>query len=102
MEKNHYKSLIVDDGYAAIEALGKESFDAILMDINMPLINGFETTRLIRKKGNQIPIIALTAFAKDEIESEARESGMNEILIKPFEASKLNKIIERLTKQEID
>lgn len=100
MEKNHYKSLIVDDGYAAIEALGKESFDAVLMDINMPLINGFETTRLIRKKGNQIPIIALTAFAKDEIEAEAMESGMNEILIKPFEASKLNKIIETLIQQE--
>lgn len=102
MEKNHYKSLIVDDGYAAMEALAKESFDAVLMDINMPLINGFETTRLIRKKGNQIPIIALTAFAKDEIETEALESGMNEILIKPFEASKLNKIIETLVKKEKD
>jgi len=96
MDKNHYKTLIVDDGYAAIEALGKESFDVILMDINMPLINGFETTRMIRKKGINIPIIALTAFAKDEISEEAKECGMNEILIKPFEASKLNQMIESL------
>lgn len=98
MDKNHYKTLIVDDGYAAIEALGKESFDVILMDINMPLINGFETTRMIRKKGINIPIIALTAFAKDEISEEAKECGMNEILIKPFEATKLNQLIESLVK----
>lgn len=97
LEKINFKSTIVDDGYAAIEAIGKEHFDVILMDINMPLINGFETTRMIRKKGFTTPIIALTAFAKDEITEEALSVGMNDILIKPFEASKLTKMIESLT-----
>lgn len=97
LDKSNFKSTIVDDGYAAIEAIGKESFDVILMDINMPLINGFETTRTIRKKGCTTPIIALTAFAKDEITEEALSVGMNDILIKPFEASKLTKMIENLT-----
>ncbi|WP_026711273.1 ATP-binding protein [Flavobacterium filum] len=96
MEKNNFKFLIVDDGYAAIEALGKEHFDVVLMDINMPLINGFETTRLIRKKEITIPIIALTAFAKDEITDEAFAVGMNDVLIKPFEPSKLIQCIEKL------
>lgn len=96
MEKNNFKFLIVDDGYAAIEALGKEHFDVVLMDINMPLINGFETTRLIRKKEINIPIIALTAFAKDEITDEAFAVGMNDVLIKPFEPSKLIQGIEKL------
>lgn len=96
LEKNNFKFLIVDDGYAAIEALGKEHFDVVLMDINMPLINGFETTRLIRKKGNTTPIIALTAFAKDEITDEAFEVGMNDVLIKPFEPSKLLQCIEQI------
>lgn len=98
MEKNNFKFLIVDDGYAAIEALGKEHFDVVLMDINMPLINGFETTRLIRKKEITVPIIALTAFAKDEITDEAFSVGMNDILIKPFEPSKLIQCIEKLMK----
>jgi signal transduction histidine kinase len=99
MEKNNYKTMIVDDGYAAIEALLKEHFDVVLMDINMPLINGFETTRLIRKKGITIPIIALTAFAKEEVSEEAISAGMNDVLIKPFEASKLMYIIETLVKR---
>jgi CheY-like chemotaxis protein len=47
--------------------------------------------------GNTIPIIALTAFAKDEITEEALSVGINDILIKPFEASKLAKMIENLT-----
>jgi len=99
MEKNNFKTIIVDDGYAAIEALNKESFDVVLMDINMPLINGFDTTRLIRKKGITIPIIALTAFAKDEITEEAISSGMNDVLVKPFEPVKLIHCIETLVKK---
>jgi len=99
MEKNNFKTVIVDDGYAAMEALSKEQFDVVLMDINMPLINGFDTTRLIRKKGITIPIIALTAFAKDEISEEAISAGMNDVLIKPFEPSKLIYSIETLVKR---
>jgi CheY-like chemotaxis protein len=51
--KNNYKCSVVD-GYDALEILEKENFDLILMDINMPLINGFETTKLIRLKGIDI------------------------------------------------
>ena len=78
--------------------LQQQDFDVVLMDINMPLINGFETTRLIRKKEITVPIIALTAFAKDEITDEAFSVGMNDILIKPFEPSKLIQCIEKLMK----
>jgi CheY-like chemotaxis protein len=61
LKKNNYKCS-VDNGYDALEILEKENFDLILMDINVPLINGFETTKLIRLKGIDIPIVALTAF----------------------------------------
>ena len=84
---------IVDDGYAALVAIEREHFDLILMDINMPLINGFETTKKIREKGIQIPVIALTAFDKQEVSEEAIAAGMNDILIKPFEPTKLYQII---------
>lgn len=89
MEKNNYKCYVVDDGYEALKMLEKEIFDIILMDINMPLLNGFETTRLIRNKNIQTPIIALTAFDKEEIAEEALLAGLNDIIIKPFDQSKL-------------
>lgn len=93
IEKNNYQCFVVDDGYAALDILNREKFDVILMDINMPIINGFETTRMIRDKGIDVPIIALTAFDKDEITDEAKLSGMNDILIKPFEPVRLFQII---------
>jgi CheY-like chemotaxis protein len=67
------------------------------MDINMPLINGFETTKLIRLKGIDIPIVALTAFNKAEITEEALSAGINDIIIKPFDSFKLFEIIKILT-----
>ncbi|TDE52592.1 response regulator [Flavobacterium sp. GT3P67] len=96
IEKNNYKCSVVDNGYAALEILEKENFDVILMDINMPLINGFETTRKIRLKGIDIPIVALTAFDKAEIIEEALSAGINDIIIKPFDSIKLFEIISIL------
>ncbi|MCV9928883.1 response regulator [Flavobacterium sp. LS1R49] len=96
IEKNNYSCTVVDDGYAALEILEKECFDIILMDINMPLMNGFETTRKIRLKDIKTPIVALTAFDKDEITEEAISAGINDIIIKPFESMKLFKIMNCL------
>jgi signal transduction histidine kinase/CheY-like chemotaxis protein len=96
IEKNNYLCTVVDDGFAAIQILQIEDFDLVLMDINMPLMNGFETTKRIRQLGIKTPIVALTAFDKDEITDEAISSGMNDIIIKPFEPVKLFKIINYL------
>lgn len=84
---------IVDDGYAALAAIEREQFDLILMDINMPVINGFETTKKIREKGITTPVIALTAFDKQEVSEEAIAAGMNDVLVKPFEPTKLYQVI---------
>ncbi|WP_426484524.1 response regulator [Flavobacterium sp. 2] len=102
IEKNNYTCKVVDDGFAALEILDKEDFDLILMDINMPLMNGFETTKRIRLKGIKTPIVALTAFDKDEITDEALSSGMNDIIIKPFEPVKLFKIVNYLIHETIN
>ncbi len=96
IESNNYRCQVVDDGYAALEIVKTATFDVILMDINMPGINGFETTRELRKMQIDTPIIALTAFGKDEITEEAISSGMNDIIIKPFEPVKLFRIISDL------
>ncbi|WP_281323951.1 response regulator [Flavobacterium sp. IMCC34518] len=96
IEKNNYSCKVVDDGYKALEILEKEQFDVILMDINMPLMNGFETSRRIRQIGIETPIIALTAFDKNEITDEAIMAGMNDIIVKPFETIQLFKVINCL------
>ncbi|WP_395064006.1 ATP-binding protein [Flavobacterium sp.] len=103
LESNNFKCTILEDGYAAINLLESETFDVILMDINMPIINGFDTTKLIRKKGITIPVIALTAFDKQEITEQALSSGMNDIIIKPFEQAKLFQVINNLiNKKNVD
>lgn len=96
MEKNNIQYDIVDDGFTAIDFLKSNVYDVILMDINMPLINGFETTKIIRNNGIQTPIIALTAFDKEEISIDAYSSGMNNIIIKPFEPIKLFEMIHQM------
>ena len=93
IKKNNYICTLADDGFQALEILEKEYFDIILMDINMPVMNGFETTRKIRFKGIKTPIIALTAFTKAEIIEEGISAGMNDIMIKPFEPVKLYQVI---------
>jgi len=93
IEKNNFKCDIVEDGLTAIKLLETEIYDIILMDINMPIINGFETTRRIRAMKITTPVVALTAFDKQEITEEAMSCGMNDIIIKPFEPVKLFQII---------
>ncbi|MCW2119969.1 response regulator [Flavobacterium sp. 7A] len=96
IENNNNTCTVVESGYDAIELLKINEFDVILMDINMPVMNGFEATRFIRKMGITIPIIALTAFSKEEVAEESKSSGMNDIIVKPFESTVLFKTISRL------
>lgn len=96
VEKHNYLCVVVDSGLAALEKLDTEEFDVILMDINMPVMNGFETTRRIREKCITTPIIALTAFDKEEVAEEALSAGMNDIIIKPFAPALLVKTINQL------
>ncbi|MET0945694.1 MAG: ATP-binding protein [Flavobacterium sp.] len=93
LESNNFKCQVVDDGLIALKLLKKETFDVILMDLNMPVINGFDTSRKIREIGISTPIVALTAYAKEEVIEEVIASGMNDIIIKPFEPIKLFQVI---------
>ncbi|AWG22277.1 hybrid sensor histidine kinase/response regulator [Flavobacterium faecale] len=96
IEKGNYQCAVVSSGEEAIELLITAKFDVILMDINMPGMDGFEATKIIRNMGIMVPIIALTAFSKEEVVEESLSSGMNDIIVKPFEAGTLFKIINQL------
>lgn len=95
LDKHNIKSIIVNDGFEAIKAASENNFDLILMDINMPNLDGFQASLKIREFNATIPIIALTATDKHEIINELEKSKINDVLVKPFE---INDLINSINK----
>jgi CheY-like chemotaxis protein len=89
------------NGEQVLKALESESFDIILMDINMPKMDGMECTRAIRalddKEKSTIPIIAITGNAKNYSLEEFKEAGINEYLQKPLNFDQLVETVKKLT-----
>ncbi|MDC7236223.1 MAG: transporter substrate-binding domain-containing protein [Sphaerochaetaceae bacterium] len=91
------REIIVDvayDGKEAVEKAKKNYFDAILMDIRMPILDGLEATKQIRLFDKKIPIIAYSANAYAEDIEEAKIAGMNAHLAKPIDIDELFKVLE--------
>lgn len=89
LEKNNFKCKVAENGYEALSEIQKHKFDIILMDINMPGINGFETAKLIKKSNQNLPIIALTATDVKEIKNNITQSEIDEVIVKPFDENDL-------------
>lgn len=79
-----YSCETLTNGKEAISAVKENDFDLILMDINMPEMDGYEVTKHIRIFNPDIPILALTALNSGEISSKAEEAGINHIITKPY------------------
>ncbi|TXG94665.1 MAG: response regulator [Zoogloea sp.] len=89
----------VDNGREVLEQLARERFDVILMDCQMPLMDGYETTRRIRAseaEGQHIPIIAVTANAMEDEREAALACGMDDFLTKPYSHAALQDALLRL------
>jgi CheY-like chemotaxis protein len=97
LRKAGHEVVSADNGEAAVEAVQNSRFDLILMDIEMPIMDGLEATPLIRALpgGAGVPIIALTAHTIPEKLAEIHQAGMNDYLIKPFELPKFEKLAEK-------
>ena len=80
---------MITDGKLAYEALLEKTYDLVLLDINIPSMNGYEISEKIRAKGIKTPIIAVTASELSEIEERAYKAGIDDIIIKPFQKQKL-------------
>ncbi|MGV1098645.1 response regulator [Thiovibrio sp. JS02] len=95
---NGHRVTVAGNGHEAIDAFARESFDLILMDIQMPEMDGFAATAAIRalekERGGHIPIIALTAHAMQGYREQCLDAGMDEYCAKPFEMQKLTALIE--------
>ena len=85
--------LLANNGQEAVEMTQQHSFDLVLMDIQMPLMDGYQATRLIRESDQDLPIIAVTAAAMVEDKNRALAAGMNDHLSKPIEPDQLYRLL---------
>lgn len=94
------------NGHEAIKALAEDSFDLILMDVQMPDMDGYETTRKIRSKEagpeNRLPVVAMTAHAMEQTRSDCLAAGMDDYISKPIDPHVLAAVLERWLDDEQD
>jgi CheY-like chemotaxis protein/HPt (histidine-containing phosphotransfer) domain-containing protein len=92
--------VIAANGREAVEAIQRQSFDVVLMDVQMPEMGGFESTLAIREidreRGTHIPIIAMTAHAMKGDRQRCLAAGMDEYMTKPLEARQLCLLVEQM------
>ncbi len=105
LERAGHKVILADDGEAALEALDKQDFDIILMDMHMPRMSGIEAAKLIRMQelgGKQVPIIGFTADATSEARDSLLAAGMNACLTKPIEPQRLLQAVQQMAPETDD
>jgi CheY-like chemotaxis protein len=100
LEKRGHTVVLAETGRAALEALHKQRFDLVLMDVQMPEMDGLEATMAIRQReklsGQHVPIVAMTANAMNGDEQRCLQSGMDGFVAKPISAQRLFATIESL------
>lgn len=97
LEKQGHLATHVPHGLGALAELGEKSFDVLLLDLDLPGVDGFQLSRLIRQRegpGEHLPIVAITARAGGDEEQRTREAGMDGFLRKPLSGDQLARAIE--------
>ena len=84
---------IATNGLEALKMVDPMRHSVVLMDLNMPVMDGYESSRKMRELNITIPIIAISACIQNEVEENVKKSGINEIIVKPFLPYKLCKTI---------
>ena len=101
LEKRGHQVTTASNGREALEALEQSTFDLVLMDVQMPEMDGWEATEAIRRReqstGAHIPILALTAHAMKEYEDRCHQAGMDGFLTKPFQPTRLYEAVQSVS-----
>lgn len=95
LEKKGYLVDVANNGQEAVDCCLVKKYDLILMDCQMPIMNGFEASRSIREIVGNMPIIALTGDVREEDKARCLAAGMNDVACKPINFSELNLIIQK-------
>ncbi len=93
LQKMGLEVVIAEDGRQAVDKAIEQPYDLILMDMQMPTLNGYDATRELRNKGCKTPIIAVTANAMMGDEEKCIESGCDGYLSKPINLAELNDVV---------
>lgn len=100
LERNHYAVGAVYDGAEALDYLEGGNYDALILDIMMPKVDGLEVLRRLRERGNAIPVLMLTAKGEVEDKVLGLDSGANDYLTKPFASQELLARIRAMTREQ--
>ena len=98
IKRKGWSYTLVADGSEAVSACFEGDYDVVLMDIDMPVMNGWDATIEIRKNDPKIPIIALTAYSEESFKKKSFECGMNLFLSKPYNKEEIYEAILKLVK----
>ena len=96
LKKLGIEAIIVDDGQQLLDEIDRVQPDLILMDWHMPVLDGFETTKILRERGMVMPIYALTAGVSADERMECASIGMNEVLTKPVTLQSLKTALQQV------
>lgn len=99
LEENHYEAVIAYDGVSGVNMAVKGNYSAIVMDINLPAMNGYEACKKIREQHIDIPVLMLTALSTTDDKLAGFDSGADDYLVKPFEFRELLARIKALLKR---
>ena len=102
LEETNLQAEIANNGIEAVNKVTSGSYDLIFMDIQMPNMNGYDATKIIREKGYTLPIIALTAYAMKGDEEKCLNAGCDAYLPKPVDAEKLFETLGKFLSFESD
>jgi len=104
LKKNHFESIVVvENGQEALDAVKQQQYDLILMDMQMPVMNGFEATRKIRelKEYKDTPIVALTAFAMKGDREKCLDAGATDYIPKPIDSQEFIQKVKYYTENKL-
>ncbi|MBX2823266.1 MAG: Hpt domain-containing protein [Gammaproteobacteria bacterium] len=90
------ETVLVENGLLATEAVQQQAFDLVLMDIQMPVMDGFEASTVMRQQGFESPVVALTANAMKGFENELQQTGFSHYMTKPIDIDKLSTLLAEL------
>ena len=100
LEKHNFSADAVYDGQEALDYLEAENYDAVILDIMMPRLDGLSVLRTLRERGSQIPVLLLTAKSEVEDKVTGLDSGANDYLTKPFATAELLARIRAMTRTQ--
>ncbi len=98
LERNNYSVDAVHDGQAALDYLDADNYDAVILDIMMPKVDGITVLKTLRAKGSLVPVIMLTAKSEIDDKISGLDAGANDYLTKPFNARELLARIRAITR----